>query len=132
MEGLQVFGIILCIYGVLWASSTLDEAKRALDRAHLEGLRRIERITVVNSLGPVLPLIAGLGVVSLWKQDALGIAVTAILLTVTLLFARGLLHAKRMRGAGVPRAYRVSYRKAHAIRAISLAFCAATLVQPLL
>lgn len=132
MEGLQVAGITLFIYGILWASSTVQDAKRSLAGEHLEPLRRIERLSVLNGLGPVLPLIASLGAVSFWKHHGVGIAIAAILLTVTLLFVRGLVHAKRMRGAGVPRAYRVSYRKAHAIRAASLALCAATLLQPLL
>ena len=132
MEGLQLAGVIAFIYGVLWAHSTLKEARASLD-AELHGLvRDIERNTVINSLGPVLPLIVGLGVVSFWQQQALGIALAAILLTVLLLFVRGLVHAKHMRGLGVPRAYRASYRKAHAIRAVSLALCAAAFLQPLL
>ena len=128
MEGPQVLGIILFIYGVLTASSMLDDAKRSLAVEHLARLRGIERLTLVNSLGPVLPLLAGLGVVSVWQQQALGIAIAAILLTVVLLFARGLVHAQRMRKLGVPRPYRVSYRKAHAIRAVALAICASTLL----
>ena len=128
MEGLQILGLVAFIYGVLWASSMLQEAKRSLD-AELHGrLRAIERLTIGNSLGPVLPLVTGIGVVSLWQQHALGIASAAILLTVVLLFARGLVHAQRMRRLGVPRPYRVSYRKAHAIRAVALAICASTLL----
>ena len=103
-----------------------------LPEEHQGLVRGIERVTVVNTFGPLLPLIAGLGVVSYLQHYAVGAAVAAILLTVTLLFVRGLVHAKRMRGAGVPRPYRASYRKAHAIRAVSLALCAATLVLPYL
>src|SRR5687767_5695794 len=132
MEGPQILGIILFIYGVLSASSMLEEAKRSLASEHIARLRGIERVTIVNSLGPVLPLLAGLGVVSVWHWQATGIAVAAILLTVTLLFVRGLVHAQRMRKAGVPRPYRVSYRKAHAIRAVGLAICASTLAYPVL
>ncbi len=131
MESLQVAGVIAFIYGILWASATLKDARRTLSGEYLEPLRRIERITVANSLGPVLPLIAGLGIVSFSQHYALGVGVAAILLTVTLFVLKGVVHAKRMRGAGVPRAYRVSYRKAHAIRAMSLALVAAALVQPL-
>ena len=132
METLQVAGVIACIYGILWASATLKEAKAALAGEHAEPLRRIEGATVLNSLGPLLPLMAGLAVVSLWQHDTLGIAIGAIFFTVVLTALRGVLHAERMRGAGVPAAYQASYRKAHAIRAVSLALCAATLVQPLL
>jgi len=132
METLQVAGVIACIYGILWARATLTEGKAALAAEHAEPLRRIERPTVVNSLGPVLPLMGGLALVSVGQHNALGIAVAAIFFTVVLLALRGIVHAERMRGVGVPEAYQASYRKAHAIRAASLALCAATLVQPLL
>lgn len=131
MEGLQVVGVIAFIYGILWASSMQKDAKRALTGEYVERLRNIERVTVLNSAGPLLPLLFGLGLVS-YGQTSLGVGIVAILLTVTLLALKGVLHAKRMRGVGVPREYRVSYRKAHAIRAASLALCAATLVHPLL
>ena len=132
MEGLQFAGVFAFIYGVLWASSMLREAKRAVAAEYLEPLRRIERFTVMNGLGPLLPVVAGLGVVSFWQHHAIGVGVAAIALTAILLALRGAIHARRMRGAGVPRAYRRSYRTAHAIRAVGLALCAATLVQPLL
>jgi hypothetical protein len=132
MEGLQVAGVIAFIYGVLWASSTLRDARSALPSEHLEPVRRIERNTVANSLGPVLPLILGLGAVSLWQHHAVGVAVAAILLTVSLVAMRGVAHAKRMLGLGIPRDYASSYRRAHVIRATSLAIVAATLVKPLI
>jgi hypothetical protein len=132
MEGLQLLGVIAFIYGILWATSLLKEARAGLPSEHQSLVRHIERGTVVNILGPLLPLVAGLGIVSLWMHEALGVAVAAILLTVLLLVARGLVHSTQMRRAGVPRAYRVSYRRAHAIRAASLAICAAAFVQPLL
>jgi len=132
MEGLQILGIIAFIYGILWASSTLQDARQALAAEHLAPLRRIERFSVANNFGPVLPLIAGLGVVSIRQQHAVGIAVAATLLTVMLLFLRGIMHAQRMRGAGVPETYLASYRKAHAIRAGGLAICASTLLYPVL
>lgn len=132
MEGLQVAGVIAFIYGVLWASATLRDAKRDLAGECLERLRAIERFTVLNGLGPLVPIVLGLGVVSFWQHHALGVGMGAIVLTILLLAMRGLVHARRMRGLGVPRAYRRSYRKAHAIRAASLAIAAATLVQPLL
>jgi hypothetical protein len=62
----------------------------------------------------------------------MGIGVAAIVTTVALLALRGVLHARRMEDSGVPPAYWTSYRKAHAIRAVSLALCAATLLHPLL
>jgi len=128
MESMQVGGVIAFIYGILWASSTLKEAKRAVAAEHFEKLRRIERLTVLNGLGPLLPLFAALGIVSVWQHYAFGIGVAAIFLTVTLVALKGVLHAKHMRGAGVPLDYRVSYRKAHVIRAVSLAIVAASLV----
>lgn len=128
MESLQVGGVIAFIYGILWASATLKDAKRAVAEEHFEKLRRIERLTVLNSLGPLLPLFAALGIASLWQHDAVGIGVAAIFLTVTLVALKGVLHAKHMRGAGVPRDYRVSYRKAHVIRAVSLAIVASSLI----
>jgi len=128
MESLQVGGVIAFIYGILWASATLKDAKRAVAAEHVEKLRRIERLTVLNGLGPLLPLFAALGIVSVWRHYAFGIGIAAIFLTVTLVALKGFVHAKRMRGAGVPREYRRSYRKAHVIRAVSLAIVAASLV----
>ena len=132
METLQVAGVIAFIYGILWASATLKDAKAALGAEHGEPVRRIERATILNSLGPLLPLMAGIAVVSLWQHYMLGIAVAAIFFTVVLLALRGVVHAERMRGAGIPASYQASYRKAHAIRAVSLALCAAALFHPLL
>ena len=128
MEGLQFAGVVLFIFGVLTASSMLRDGKRALAREHLAQTQRIERMTVVNALGPLLPLIAALGFVSLWQHHAVGIGVAATLLTTALLALRGVVHARRMRGAGVPEAYSASYRNAHAIRATSLALCALALI----
>jgi hypothetical protein len=132
METLQVAGVIAFIYGILWASSIVRDGKAALGSEYVEPLNRIERATVLNSLGPLLPLFAGLGIVSLWQSYALGVAVAAILFTVALLALRGVLHARRMQDSGVPPAYWTSYRRAHAIRAASLALCAATLLHPLI
>jgi hypothetical protein len=132
MEGLQFIGVFAFIYGVLWASSMLRHARSAIAAEYHETLRRIERFTVMNGLGPLIPVVVGLGVVSFWGQHALVVAVAAITLTALLLALRGAVHARRMRGVGVPRAYRRSYRAAHAIRAVGLALCAATLVHPLL
>jgi hypothetical protein len=132
METLQVGGVILFIYGVLWASATLRDAKRTLGGEYLQPLRRIERMTVTNALGPLLPVAGGLAIVSVTQNHALAVGVAAILATVTLLALRGVLHARRMRGAGVPDSYAASYTKAHAIRAASLAIVAGTLIQPLL
>jgi hypothetical protein len=131
METLQVAGTIAFIYGALWASSTLKDARRALENRYLEPLRGIERLSILNALGPVLPLIVALGIVSFWQHFATGIAAAAILLTVTLSVMRGEAHGRKMRGAGVPEAYVASYRRAHVIRAVALAFCAATLLKPL-
>jgi hypothetical protein len=128
MEGLQVASVILFIFGILTASSMLREGKRALAGEHLAEAQRIERMTVLNALGPLLPLIAALGIVSLWQHHTVGIGVAATLLTTALLALRGLLHARRMRGAGVPEAYSASYRNAHAIRATCLALCALALI----
>jgi hypothetical protein len=132
MESLQVAGVVAFIYGILWASATLRDAKAAVGVEYAESLRGIERATVLNSLGPLLPVLAALGLVGTGLSQALGVAVAAILVTVFLLALRGVLLAERMRGAGVPAAYQASYRKAHAIRAASLALCAATLLHPLL
>ena len=128
MEGLQFAGVVLFIFGILTASSMLRDGKRALAREHLAQTQRIERMTVVNALGPLLPLIAALGFVSLWQHHAVGIGLAATLLTTALLALRGVVHARRMRGAGVPEAYSASYRNAHAIRATSLALCALALI----
>jgi len=132
METLQVAGVIAFIYGILWASATVKDAKASLAAEHAELLRRIERATVLNSLGPLMPLVAGIALVSFWQHGALGIAVAAIFFTVVLLALRGIVHAERMRGVGVPSSYQASYRKAHAIRAVSLALCSAALFHPLL
>jgi hypothetical protein len=61
MEGLQVAGVVLFIFGILTASSMLQDGKRALAAEDLATVRRIERMTVLNALGPMLPLIAALG-----------------------------------------------------------------------
>jgi hypothetical protein len=128
MEGLQVAAVILFIFGVLTASSMVRDGRRALARQHLAEAQRIERMTILNALGPLLPLIGALGLVSLRQHHAVGIGVAATLLTTALLVLRGVLHARRMRGAGVPDAYSASYRNAHAIRATSLALCALALI----
>ena len=131
MEGLQFAGVFAFIYGILWASATVRDAKAALAPEYRESLQPIERVTVLNSLGPLLPLMAGLAIVASQQQSGIAVAVAAILLTVMLLALKGVLQAKRMRGVGVPTDYQASYRKAHAIRAVSLAVVAGTLVQPL-
>jgi len=128
MESLQVLGVILFIFGILTASSMLREGKRALAESHLAQAQRIERMTIVNALGPVLPLIAALGILSVTQRYALGIGIAATLLTTALVALRGVVHARRMRGAGLPEAYFSSYRNAHAIRATSLAICALALI----
>ena len=128
MESIQVFAVILFIFGILTASAMLRDAKRSLAGEHLDEARRIERMTVLNALGPLLPLVAALGIVSVTQHDAVGIGVAATLLTTTLLALRGVVHARRMRGAGLPEAYSASYRNAHAIRATSLAICALALI----
>ena len=128
METLQVAGVILFIFGILTASSMLREGKHGLPEEHLAEAQRIERMTIVNALGPLLPLIAALGFVSAWQNHAAGIGVSATLLTTTMLALRGVVHARRMRGAGVPEAYSLSYRNAHAIRATALAICALALI----
>jgi hypothetical protein len=128
METLQVAGVVLFIFGILTASSMLRDGKRALAGEHLAAARRIERTTALNTLGPVLPLVAALGLVSVTQQDAVGIGVAATLLSTSLLALRGVVHARRLRGAGVPEAYSSSYRNAHAIRATSLALCALALI----
>jgi hypothetical protein len=128
MESLQVASVILFIFGILTASSMLRDGKGALAGEHLAEAQRIERMTVLNALGPLLPLIAALGIVSLWQHHAVGIGVAATLLTTALLALRGVVHARRMRGAGVPETYSASYRNAHAIRATSLALCALALI----
>ena len=132
MEGLQFAGVFAFIYGILWASATVRDAKAALAPEYRDSLQHIERVTILNSLGPLLPLVAGLGLVASQQLSGLGVAVAAILFTVMLLALKGELHAKRMRGVGVPPGYQASYRKAHVIRAVSLAVVAGTLVQPLL
>ena len=128
MESLQVLAVILFIFGILTASSMLREGKRALAEDHLARAQRIERMTIVNVLGPVLPLVAALGILSVTQRYALGIGIAATLLTTALLALRGVVHARRMRGAGLPEAYFSSYRNAHAIRATSLGLCAAALI----
>ena len=128
METLQVAAVILFIFGILTASSMLRDGRRALAHEHLAQAQRIERMTVLNALGPLLPLVAALGLVSVTQHNAVGIGVAATLLTTTLLALRGVLHARRMRGAGLPEAYSASYRNAHAIRATSLAVCALALI----
>ena len=128
MEGLQFLGIFACLYGILWAKSVTRDAKSSLATQDLERIRPIERPTILNSVGPLVPLVAGLGIVTSWPGTGLGIVVAAILLTVGSLALKGVVHAKRMRGAGVPEAYGASYLKAHAIRAVSLALVAATLI----
>ena len=128
METLQVAGVVLFIFGILTAAAMLKDGKRALAAEHLERARRIERITVLNALGPVLPLIGALGVVSLSQSYALGIGVAATLLTTALLAIRGVVHARLMRASGLPESYFASYRRAHAIRAASLAICALALI----
>ena len=128
MEGLQVAGVVLFIFGILTASSIVQDARRALAREQLATLRNIERMTVLNALGPVLPLIAALGLISLTQRYAVGIVVAATLLTTVLVAVRGVVHARHMRGAGLPDSYSSSYRKAHAIRATSLALCALALI----
>jgi len=132
MEGFQFLGVFAFIYGILWATSVTRDAKRALDAEHLARVRPIERPTVLNSAGPLVPLIAGLGVATWWPATGMGIGVAAIVTTVALLALRGVLHARRMEDSGIPPAYWTTYRKAHAIRAASLALCAATLLHPLL
>lgn len=128
MEGLQVAGIVVFIFGILTASSMLQDARRALAEEHLATVRTIERMTVLNALGPLLPLIAALGLVSLTRQYAVGIGIAATLLTAALLAIRGVVHARRMRGAGLPETYFASYRRAHAIRATSVALAALALI----
>jgi len=128
MESLQVFAVMLFIFGILTASSMLREGRRSLAEDHLARAQRIERMTVVNALGPVVPLIAALGILSVTQRYALGIGIAATLLTTALVALRGVVHARRMRGAGLPEAYFSSYRNAHAIRATSLALCAAALI----
>jgi|SRR5688572_2341032 len=128
MESLQVAGVILFIFGILTASSMLRDGKRALAGEHLAQAQRIERMTILNALGPLLPLIGALGLVSLSQHHAVGIGVAATLLTTALLALRGVVHARRMRGAGLPETYFASYRNAHAIRATSLALCALALI----
>jgi len=128
MESLQVFAVMLFIFGILTASSMLREGRRSLAEDHLAQAQRIERMTVVNALGPVVPLIAALGILSVTQRYALGIGIAATLLTTALVALRGVVHARRMRGAGLPEAYFSSYRNAHAIRATSLALCAAALI----
>jgi len=128
MEGPQVLGVILFIFGILTASAMLKDGKRALAAEQLARARDIERMTILNALGPVLPLIGALGIVSLTQRHALGIVVAATLLTTTLLAIRGIAHARLMRASGLPEDYFSSYRKAHAIRAASLAVCALALI----
>jgi len=128
MESLQVAAVILFIFGILTASSMLREGRRSLAEDHLAQAQRIERMTIVNALGPVVPLIAALGILSVTQRYALGIGIAATLLTTALVALRGVVHARRMRGAGLPEAYFSSYRNAHAIRATSLALCAAALI----
>ena len=128
MESLQVAGVILFIFGILSASSIVQDARRALAEEHLATLRNIERMTVLNALGPMLPLIAALGLISVTQQHGVGIVVAATLLTTVLVAFRGVVHARHMRGAGLPESYSSSYRKAHAIRATSLALCALALI----
>jgi len=128
MESLQVASVILFIFGILTASSMVRDGRRTLAQQHLAEAQRIERITVLNALGPLLPLIAALGLISLQQRHAVGIGVAATLLTTALLALRGVVHARRMRGAGVPEAYSASYRNAQAIRATSLAICALALI----
>ena len=128
MEGLQFAGVVLFIFGVLTASSMLREGRRSLAADHLAAALDIERMTVANALGPVLPLIAALGIVSVTQHFAVGIVAAATLLTTALVALRGVLHARRLRGAGLPESYSASYRNAHAIRATSLALCALALI----
>ena len=128
MEGPQVAAVVLFIFGILTASSMLQDGKRALAAEHLATLRHIERMTILNALGPVLPLIAALGLISVTQRYAVGIVVAATLLTTVLVALRGVMHARHMRGAGLPESYSSSYRKAHAIRATSLALCALALI----
>ena len=128
MEGLQVFAVIVFIFGTLTASSMLQDGKRALAAEDLATLRRIERMTVLNALGPVLPLIAALGLISVTQRYGVGIVVAATLLTTVLVAVRGVVHARHMRGARLPESYSSSYWKAHAIRATSLALCALALI----
>ena len=132
MEGLQFLGVFAFIYGILWATAVTREARRTLGDEHIAQVRPIERPTILNSAGPLVPLVAGLGMATSWPGSGVGIAVAAIFASVGLLGLRGVLHARRMRVSGVPPSYWTSYRKAHAIRAVSLALCAATLLHPLL
>ena len=132
MERLQFLGIVLFIYGVLSASAITRAARMALTGEHLEPLRHIERLTVTNYLGPALPLVAGLAIVSFSSRYAVAVMIAATLCTVALLVARGLTHARRMSAAGVPPSYLASYRKAYAIRMASLAVCAVALMYPAL
>jgi hypothetical protein len=128
MESLQVAAVIVFIFATLTASSMLQDGKRALAAQDLATLRRIERMTVLNALGPVLPLIAALGLISVTQRYGVGIVVAATLLTTVLVAVRGVVHARHMRGAGLPESYSSSYRKAHAIRVTSLALCALALI----